>query len=512
MILTEVAAAQQIGFPILSVLIFLPLAWAVLLNLIEDDRVARRMALVGGALELLLAIVMVLNFIPGVSDIQFVERAEWIPAAGVGYHLGVDGLSVLFIPLSAFLTLMVMLTSWSNIHFRSKPYLSALFVLQAATVGIFASLDLFLFFVFWELILVPSYLLIRLWGIGNQRGYAALKYVMYMLAGSTLLLVGIVLLGINHQNATGSLSFDLVSLLTVPVAPELQTVIFFLLAFGFAVKAPLFPFHTWVPTALMEGPVGMSVMLVGLKLGLYGLLRFVMPLLPEAASQWAWLMVGLGVIAVVYGALIALVQPNLRRLLAFASIGHAGLAVLGLFALNVQGIQGAVMLMLNLGLATTGLLFMAGFLHARTGSSELTALGGVGRHVPLMATFFFIIGLAFIGVPGTSGFPGEFLILLGAFDANWVVAAVAVLGVILNAALFLRYFERAFLGPVTRDAVRKLQDLRPREAIVAVTLGFLVLAIGIFPNPILSITQGSVQALAERLEQGSMPAVVQHAD
>jgi len=510
--LTEVPAAQQIGFPILSVLIFLPLAFAVFLNLIEDDNVARRAAFVGGALELLLAIVMVLNFIPGVSDIQFVERADWIPAAGVGYHLGVDGISVLFIPLSAFLTLMVMLTSWSSIRFRSKPYLSALLVLQAATIGIFASLDLFLFFVFWELILVPSYLLIRLWGIGTQRGYAALKYVMYMLAGSTPLLVGIVLLGINHQNATGALSFDLVALLTVPVAPELQTVIFFLLAFGFAVKAPLFPFPTWVPTALMEGPVGMSVMLVGLKLGLYGLLRFVMPLLPEAASQWAWLMVGLGVIAVVYGALIALVQPNLRRLLAFASIGHVGLAVLGLFALNVQGIQGAVMLMLNLGLATTGLLFMAGFLHARTGSSELTALGGVGRHVPLMATFFFIIGLAFIGVPGTSGFPGEFLILLGAFDANWVVATVAVLGVILNAALFLRYFERAFLGPVTRDAVRKLQDLRPREAIVAVTLGFLVLAIGIFPNPILSITQGSVQALAERLEQGSMPAVVQHAD
>jgi len=512
MILNEVTATQQIGFPILSILILLPIVWAILLNLIENDDLARKTALIGALLELLLALIMVLNFTPGVSDIQFAERVEWMAAIGVGYHLGVDGISVLFIPLTAFLTLMVMLSSWSTVRFRPKPYLTALFVLQSTTIGIFASLDLFLFFVFWELILVPSYVMLRLWGIGTQREYAALKYVMYMLAGSAPLLMGIVLLGINHFDATGTLSFDFPTLLTVPVAQELQTLIFFLLAFGFAVKGPLFPFHTWLPTALMEGPVGMSVLLVGLKLGVYGFLRFAIPLVPEAAAEWAWVMLVLGLIAILYGSLIALVQLNLRRLLAFGSVGHVGLAILGLFALNVQGLQGALMLMLNLGIATTGLLFLAGFLHSRTGSSELSAFGGLARHVPHLTTFFFILGLAFIGVPGTSGFPGEFLILLGAFDTHWAVAAIAVLGVILNAAFFLSYYERAFLGPVTRDAISNLQDLRPREAVVAVVLSVMVLWIGLFPNPLLTMSQGSVQAIVERVEQGSAPQVVQDAD
>jgi len=512
MVLNEVSAAQQIGFPILSALIFLPLIWAILLNLIRDDHWLRLTALIGAGLELLLAVVMVLNFTPGVSDIQFAERIEWMAAVGVGYHLGVDGISVLFIPLTAFLALMVMLFSWNAVRFRPRTYLTALLVLEATTIGIFASLDLVLFFVFWELILVPSFLLIRLWGIGPQREYAALKYALYMLAGSMPLLMGIVLLGINHHDATGSLSFDLPMLLAVPVALEMQTLIFFLLAFGFAVKGPVFPFHTWLPTALMEGPVGMSVMLVGLKLGIYGSLRFAIPLLPEAAREWAWLMLVLGVIAILYGALIALVQRNLRRLLAFASVGHVGLAILGLFSLTVQGLQGALMLMLNLGIATTGLLFLTGFLHSRTGSSELAALGGIGRHVPLLATFFFIIGLAFIGVPGTSGFPGEFLILLGAFNAHWALAAVAVLGVILNAAVFLFFYERAFLGPVLRDAVRNLRDLRPRELVVAAVMGVLVLLIGLFPDPILTMTSGSVQAVVERVEDGSMPQVVHNAD
>jgi NADH-quinone oxidoreductase subunit M len=502
-ILQEVSAAQQIGFPILSVMIFLPLAMAFVLNLIEDERIARTMALVVAGLELLLALIVVVSFTPGVSDIQFAERIGWMAAAGVSYHLGVDGISVLFLPLTALLTLLVMVSSWSTTRFRPKPYLTALLVFEAVTIGIFTSLDLVLFFVFWELILVPSYILLRLWGIGPQREYAALKYVMYMMVGSAPLLMGIVLLGINHYHVAGSLSFDLAVLLRAPVAGEMQTVIFFLLAFGFAVKGPLFPFHTWLPRALMEGPLGMSVLLVGLKLGVYGMLRFAIPLVPEAASEWAWLMVVLGVIAVLYAALIALVQRNLRRLLAFASVGHVGLAIMGLFALNVQGLQGALMLMLNLGIATTGLLFLAGFLHARTGSSELSAFGGLGRHVPLLATFFFIIGLAFIGVPGTSGFPGEFLILLGAFAAHGALAAIAVLGVILNAALFLWYYERAFLGPVTRDAVRGLRDLRPREVIAAATLAGLVLGIGLFPDPLLRMTSGSVQAVVERVEQGS---------
>jgi NADH-quinone oxidoreductase subunit M len=262
----------------------------------------------------------------------------------------------------------------------------------------------------------------------------------------------------------------------------------------------------------MEGPMGMSVLLVGLKLGIYGFLRFAIPLTPEAAKEWAWLMLALVVTAILYGALIALVQLNLRRLVAFGSVGHVGLAIVGLFALNVQGLQGTLMLTLNLGIATTGLLFLTGFLHSRTGSSDLSALGGLARHVPLLTTSFFILGLAFIGVPGTSGFPGEFLILLGAFNAHWVVAAIAVLGVILNATFFLSFYERAFLGPVTNENVRSLRDLLPREAVVAGALGALVLWIGFFPNPLLTLSRGSVEAVVERVEQGPAPQVVHHAD
>jgi NADH-quinone oxidoreductase subunit M len=509
-ILEEVFAVQQIGFPILSALIFLPLLWAILLSFIRDGDLARKTALAGALLELVLALIMVFSFIPGTSDLQFVERAEWMPNLGVGYHVGVDGISVLFIPLTAFLTVMVMLLSWSTVRFLTKPYLIAVLGFEAATIGVFASLDLLLFFVFWELMLVPSYFLLKLWGSGPQRQYAGMKYVMYMLVGSAPMLVGIVLLGLNYYDVTGEYSFDFPTLLTAPASQELQTLIFFLLAFGFAVKGPLFPFHTWLPTVFSEGPVGMSIFLVGLKMGIYGFIRFAIPLAPEAAREWFWLMAVLGVIAVIYGALIALVQPNLRRLLAFASVSHVGLATLGMFSLSVQGLQGGLLMLINMGIASAGLFFLAGFLYARTGSWELSAFGGMARHVPLLATFFLIIGLAGIGMPGTSGFPGEFLILLGAFRAHWALAAVAVLGVVLSAAYFLTYYERAFFGPVTRDAVRRSQDLRPRETVIAATLVVAIFWIGLFPAPLLNITSGSVQALVERVEQGPAPQLAQH--
>jgi len=320
----EIRAMEQIGFPILTVLIVFPVLWASLVNLIKDERLARRTALLGAVVELGLAMFMAVSFTPGVSDIQFAEHFRWIPTSGVGYHVGVDGISVLFIPLTAFVTLMVMLFSWTTVRFRPKSYLMALLVLEAATIGIFVSLDLVLFFVFWELILVPSYFLLRLWGIGPERQYAAIKYVMYMLTGSASMLLGIVLLGTNHYTQTGAYSFDFLDLLRVPVPPGLQTVAFFLLAFGLAVKAPLFPFHTWMPAVFMQGPIGVGMFLAGLKIGVYGFVRFTLPLVPDAAREWSWLIAALGITAIIYGGLIALVQPNLRRLLAFASVSHVG--------------------------------------------------------------------------------------------------------------------------------------------------------------------------------------------
>ena len=510
MILHEIFADQQIGFPILSALIVLPIGWAILLFFLRDEHVLRMTALAGALIELGLALVMVFNFTPGVADIQFAERGEWIATLGAGYHVGVDGISVLFIPLTAFITLMVLLFSWSSVKFFTKFYLINILFLEAVTIGIFASLDLILFYLFWELALIPAYFLIKFWGIGPQRQYAGQKYVLYMLMGSVPLLIGIVLLALNYhdvavaQGILPSYSFDFLTLLSVPVPLEMQTMIFFLLAVGFAVKGPLFPFHTWLPTALMEGPIGAGIFLVGLKLGVYGFLRFVIPLVPEASREWLWLMAVLGLVALLYGGLIALVQPNLRRLLAFASVSHVGLALVGVFSLNAQGLQGGLFMLINLGIVATGLLALTGFLYTRLGSSDLSAFGGLTRHVPRMAAFFFIIGLAFIGTPGTSGFHGEFMVLLGAFRAQWQFAAVGVLGVILSAAYFLWYYERAFFGPVTSKVVPKLQDLTPRELIVAGSTAVLILWIGFYPAPILNITSGSVEALVKRVNQGSV--------
>jgi NADH-quinone oxidoreductase subunit M len=510
MILTEVAAAEQIGFPILTILTFLPLAGAMVIWLFqEDEDLIRKSAFAVAGLEFFIAVLLMWHFTPNSAQIQFAERASWIPAIGVGYHLGVDGISVLFIPLTAFLTVLIMVYSWDRERTLLKPYLMALLGLEGTMVGVFAALDLILFFFFWELMLVPSYFLIKLWGTGPQRQYAALKYVLYTLSGSVLMLVGLVLLNLNYHatavtHRTEPLySFDFIELLTVPVPPEKQALIFFLMFFGFAFKAPVFPFHTWMPTALVEGPIVMSVILAGVKLGTYGFIRFTIPLLPEASKDWLWLMAGLGLAAIIYGALIALVQTDFRRLLAYSSISHLGFVMLGLFALNFQGLQGSLLQMINLGFSTAGLFFLVGFLHHRTGSADLSAYGGLARHVPLLATFVLILGLASIGLPGTNGFVGEFLILLGAFRAHWALAAVGVLGVILGAAYFLWYYERAFFGPVGRLPLKPLQDLRPREWGIAVALSVMVLWIGLYPAPFLNMINGSVQALAERVQQGS---------
>ncbi len=515
MILNEVAAIQQIGFPILTVLTFLPLAGAVVIWLFqEDEDLIRKSALAVAGLEFFISALLLWHFTPNSPHIQFSERASWIQAIGVGYHLGVDGINVLFIPLTAFLTVLIMVYSWDAAKTLLKPYLMALLGLETTMIGVFAALDLILFFVFWELMLLPSYFLIKLWGTGPQRQYAALKYVLYTLSGSVLMLVGIVLLNLNfHAAAVASrteplYSFDFLELLTVPVPPEQQALIFFLLFFGFAFKAPVFPFHTWLPTALVEGPIVMSVILAGVKLGTYGFIRFSLPLLPEAAKDWFWLMAVLGLIAIVYGALIALVQSDFRRLLAFSSISHLGFVMLGLFALNFQGLQGSLLQMINLGFSTAGLFFMAGFLYSRTGSADLAAYGGLAHHVPLLATFVLFLGLASIGLPGTNGFIGEFLILVGAFRAHWALAAVGVLGVILGAAYFLWYYERAFFGPLTERTRTPLHDLQPREWGIAAALSVMVLWIGLYPAPFLNMINGSVQVLADRVQQGSVMKAV----
>ncbi len=500
------------GVPLLSMVLFLPLVGAFVIWMMEDEDLIKNMTLAVSVLELVLALVVLLRFVPESAAMQFSERLEWIPPLGISYHLGVDGISVLFVGLTAFLTCLIVLYSWDTVRYQVKQYLIALLALETTIMGIFVSLDLILFFVFWELMLIPSYFLIKLWGGGVDRHYAALKYVLYTLLGSVFMLVGIVLLNLNYHAwavthaVEPAYTFDFLELLAVPISESKQVLIFWLIFLGLAFKAPVFPFHTWLPDAIQEGPIGMSVVLAGVKLGTYGFLRFSLPLLPEASTNEgvvAIVMV-LGLLAIVYGAIVALIQPDLRRLLAFSSISHLGFCVIGIFALNYQGLQGSLIHMINLGFTTAGLFFLAGFLYTRRYSTNLSAMGGLAHKVPLLATFLLIIGLASIGLPGTNGFIGEFLVLLGVFQANWIYGLIAVSGVILAAAYFLWYYERAMFGPLAQNIGHAIADLNGREKVIAVSLSIMIFWIGLYPSPFLRMMNGSVQALVERLDRGAL--------
>ena len=499
------------GFPLLSVLLFLPLLGAVALWPQKNVARLKQCALGVACLELVLSVLLLLWFIPESSAMQFSERLPWIPALGISYHLAVDGISILFVPLSAFITVLVMLYSWESVRDGVKPYLMSLLALETTIMGIFVSIDLMLFFVFWELMLVPSYFLIKLWGVGAHREYAALKYVLYTLLGSVFMLVGFALLSLNYHDVTQAYSFDLLELLTVPVPLGDQMLIFWLIFMGLAFKAPVFPFHSWLPDALVQGPIAMSVVLAGLKLGTYGFLRFSFPLLPDASTHdtVVVIMMGLALAAIIWGAIVAIMQSDFRRLLVFSSISHVGFVVLGLFSLNFQGLQGSLLQMINLGFTAAGLFFIAGFLYDRLGHTLVEQCGGLASKLPLLATFLLIIGMASIGLPGTNGFVGEFLVLLGAFQAHWLYGVVAVSGVIFAAAYFLWYYERAIFGPLGEKVPRVLRDLTVRESGIAVALCVMIFWIGLYPSPFLRMINGSVQEVADRLSRGSGNALLE---
>ena len=498
---------SSIGIPILSLLILLPLVWALVLPFLREHRTVRVWALVGACLELALSLLMLAVLRLEDTGMQFVERAVWIPSLNVHYLLGIDGISALFPPLTALLFCAVFLASWTSIQTLPRLYFALLLALESVTMGVFCALDLVLFFLFWELTLVPIYFLISLWGIGPERRFAAIKYTLFMLAGGIPLLFAILLLGLHHAGAVGAsipggLSFDYLTLLEQPLSPSLQTVIFLLLFFGFAVKAPLFPFHTWLPTVLREGPVGLSALLVGLKLGAFGILRFALPLAPTAAREYFWLMAVLGGFGALYGALVALRQSNLRKMLAFSSVSHVGLVIVGIAAMNSQGVQGAIFQLLNFGVVAGGLMLLVGFLHHRLGSTDLASLGGLVGPLPLLAAFFLLLGMASIGLPGTNGFVAELLMLLGIMQVSPGLALVALGGVILSAAYFLGFFQRAFLGPVASPELAVALDLRPRELLVAGVLGLLVLIGGLFPQWVQGVTAGASSAWVARLAAG----------
>ena len=435
------------------------------------------------------------------AEFQFVERYPWIPQFGIDYFVGVDGISLLLVVLTGFLTPIALLSSWGSIDRKVKEFSIFMLALEAAMIGVFISLDLFLFYVFWDAMLIPMYFLIGIWGY-DRRVYAAIKFMLYTMAGSVLMLIAILGLAYLHSAATGSYTFDLLKLYSLDIAPQTQMWFFLAFTLAFAIKVPLFPFHTWLPDAHVEAPTAGSVILAGvlLKMGTYGLLRFSFPLFPQAAAYFAPWLALLAVIGIIYGALVAMVQPDMKKLVAYSSVSHLGFVVLGICAMNTQGMQGAVYQMLAHGVSTGGLFLMVGMLSDRRHTRLIAEFGGLKAVMPRFTAAFLIITLASIGLPGLNGFVGEFLIMLGTFRwaPGFVVAAG--LGVILSAVYMLWMFQRVFYGPVTHEENAALPDLQPREWAGVLPLCAMALVMGIVPTLFLKPMEASVDALVLRVQ------------
>ncbi|KMW59929.1 NADH-ubiquinone oxidoreductase chain M [Candidatus Rhodobacter oscarellae] len=489
--LPEISASAQIGFPILSLLVFLPAIVAVVIQYLKESS-ALATALVVSAFQLVLAGMVWWVHDPASAAIQLAENGL-LP----GYTLGVDGVSAMFLPATALLSLFAVVYATKSVTSNLRGYLAALLFSQAALMGAFAATNLTWFWIFFVAEIFPAYYLIKSWGTSERRYDVARNYLTYMGLSALALGIGFLLMATSVQEGA---TFNLIAIANGTIDPTLQTLIFFVLCLGFAIKAPLFPLHSWLPKVLEHGPlIGMSVFLVGIKLGAYGLIRFVIPLLPEAAAEWYWLMAAFGFASLVYGALIALVQTNLRRLMAFASVSHMGVVTLGLFSLNVAGIEGGLLQALNLGITGAGLFLIASFLSSRVGTPDLSQMGGIHARAPYLALGFLVIALAAVGMPGTSGFNGEHMVLLGAFEKHWLMAVCVGIGPVLAAAYFLRFYQRGFLGEPAKTESgeeRVVLDLDGRERFIVGGLVAVVLWIGLATTPFISTMRGSVEAIS----------------
>ncbi|MGH7681105.1 MAG: NADH-quinone oxidoreductase subunit M [Candidatus Eiseniibacteriota bacterium] len=502
-----IASVTILGVPILSFLIFFPLVGAAALLLVPSAKVGaiKLVAFTVSLLTFVASIPLFTMFDAGRHGMQFVERAAWVPSAGISYSLGVDGISVLLILMTTFLSAVAILSSFGAITTRVKPYYATLLALETGMIGVFAALDLVLFYVFWEAVLIPMYLIIGVWG-GPRRVYAAVKFILYTVAGSLLMLVAILYLYVAYHAATGEFTFDLLRLYETPLGHQAQLWLFAAFALAFAIKVPMFPFHTWLPDAHVEAPTAGSVILAGvlLKMGTYGFVRFAMPLFPEATHAFAPWLILLSVIGIIYGALVAMVQPDMKKLVAYSSVSHLGFVMLGLFALNTQGLQGGILQMINHGLSTGALFLAVGIIYERRHTREIAEFGGLAEVLPWFAALFLIVCLSSLGLPGLNGFVGEFLILLGAFKMNPYVAALSATGVILAAVYLLWMYQRVMFGPVTQEKNRGLRDLSPREFWTLAPVIALIIWIGVYPNPFLRKLDASVSDLMERMNSRSV--------
>jgi NADH-quinone oxidoreductase subunit M len=494
---------------LLSLILFIPLAGAVAVALVRDDaeKLIKTLGIVFSTASFALSVWLFVAFDGANPNMQFVEKYDWIPSLNVSYHLGIDGMALLLVVLTAFLTPISLLASWESIEKKLKGFVVSMLVLEVGTLGVFMALDLFLFYVFWEAMLIPMYFIIGIWG-GQDRIYAAVKFFLYTMFGSLLMLVAILWLGYYASTQPGgAFTTNLLDLYRIaPSIPlDIQKWMFLAFTLSFCIKVPLFPLHTWLPDAHVQAPTAGSVILAGvlLKMGTYGLVRFSVPLFPYATFEFMPYLAALAVVGIVYGALVSIVQPDLKKLVAYSSVSHLGFVVLGIFALNIEGMQGSIIQMINHGLSTGALFLLVGMIYDRRHTRMIADFGGLARVVPVYAAFFMIIMLSSVGLPGLNGFVGEFLILLGAFKSQLLgshtYAIIGATGVIFAAVYLLWSYQRVFFGKVENPANQVLKDLTLREWCVLVPVIVFVVWIGLYPGTFLDKSEASTRQLVQQI-------------
>ncbi|MBE0644036.1 MAG: NADH-quinone oxidoreductase subunit M [Bacteroidetes bacterium] len=495
---------------VLNFILFLPLIGAVAVLLARrSDNAVRWTGLVFSLITFVISLALYFEYDPANPAMQFVEKVSWIPSLNVSYHIGLDGISMLLVVLTTFLTPIVLISSWKSIEKQIPAYIALMLVLETAMIGVFASLDTFLFYVFWELILIPMYFIIGIWG-GKERIYATVKFFIFTMVGSLLMLIAIIWLGYYASTLPGGVfTTDITQLFDIaPTIPlDIQAWMFGAFALSFLIKVPAFPLHTWLPDAHVQAPTGGSVILAGvlLKMGTYGLIRFNLQLFPQSTLEYASLLSVLGVVGIIYGALVSMVQKDVKKLVAYSSVSHMGFILLGIFGVTVQGLQGGLIQMLNHGLSTGALFLIVGMLYDRRHTRMIEEFGGLARQIPVFSTFFMIVTLSSIGLPGLNGFVGEFLILIGSFQSAvlgsiWYVVFAST-GVVFAAVYMLWMFQRVVFGVSRNPENAKLVDLSAREIGLLLPIVLFIVWIGVYPSTFLSKSEPTVQRVVEKIEQ-----------
>jgi len=509
---------NSLTFPILSLITFFPLVGILIVLFLSNQRpnLIRWVTFLTASITFLFSLPLYFYFDSHTWNMQFVENVPWIQEFGISYHMGIDGISILLILLTTFLSPLAILSTFTAVTERVKGYMISLLFLEIGMLGVFCSLDFFLFYVFWEVMLIPMYFIIGIWG-GPRRIYAAVKFFIYTMSGSVLMLIAILSLYFLNFKMTGVYTFNILTYHELSIPANIQFWFFLAFFVAFAIKVPMFPFHTWLPDAHVEAPTAGSVILAGvlLKMGTYGFLRFSLPIFPQASIDFIPVIFTLAVIGIIYGAMVSIAQEDIKKLVAYSSVSHLGYCMLGMFALNIEGVQGSIIQMINHGLSTGALFLIVGMLYERRHTRLISEYGGIMKVMPVFATMFLIVCFSSMGVPGLNGFIGELLILIGAFKANIWFGLATTIGLVFGAVYLLWMYKRVMYGEITKEENKKLKDMNGREYAYLLPIMLFIFWIGLNPKPFLDKTTASVEHLLQRVnyqktisENGENPTII----